>query len=117
MTITTERKQEVISQYATKPGDTGSPEVQVAVLSERIAGLTEHFKTHAKDNHSRRGLDQDGVAAPASARLHQGDRREALRIADRTVGTEALTRAFPPATVIRRMRRGCVRVRWASFIR
>ena len=56
MTITTERKKEVISEYATKSGDTGSPEVQVAVLSERITNLTEHFKTHAKDNHSRRGL-------------------------------------------------------------
>ena len=56
MSITTERKLEVISEYATKPGDTGSPEVQVAVLSERITNLTEHFKTHAKDNHSRRGL-------------------------------------------------------------
>ena len=56
MTITTERKLEVINQYATKAGDTGSPEVQVAVLSERIANLTEHFKTHVKDNHSRRGL-------------------------------------------------------------
>lgn len=56
MTITADRKQELINEYATKPGDTGSPEVQVAVLSERIANLTEHFKTHAKDNHSRRGL-------------------------------------------------------------
>jgi small subunit ribosomal protein S15 len=56
MSITTERKQEVISQFAAKPGDTGSPDVQVAVLSERIANLTEHFKTHVKDNHSRRGL-------------------------------------------------------------
>ena len=56
MSITVERKLEVINQYATKPGDTGSPEVQVAVLSERIANLTEHFKTHVKDNHSRRGL-------------------------------------------------------------
>lgn len=56
MSITTERKLEVINQYATKAGDTGSPEVQVAVLSERIANLTEHFKTHVKDNHSRRGL-------------------------------------------------------------
>ena len=56
MTITTERKAEVIKDYATKANDTGSPEVQVAVLSERIANLTEHFKTHAKDNHSRRGL-------------------------------------------------------------
>ncbi|MBV9331686.1 MAG: 30S ribosomal protein S15 [Alphaproteobacteria bacterium] len=56
MTITAERKLEVITQYATREGDTGSPEVQVAVLSERIANLTEHFKTHVKDNHSRRGL-------------------------------------------------------------
>jgi small subunit ribosomal protein S15 len=56
MTITAERKKEVISEYATKSGDTGSPEVQVAVLSERITNLTEHFKTHVKDNHSRRGL-------------------------------------------------------------
>lgn len=56
MTITAERKKELLSEYATKEGDTGSPEVQVAVLSERIANLTEHFKTHAKDNHSRRGL-------------------------------------------------------------
>ena len=56
MSITAERKQALISEYATKQGDTGSPEVQVAILSERIATLTEHFKTHAKDNHSRRGL-------------------------------------------------------------
>jgi small subunit ribosomal protein S15 len=56
MTITAERKLEVISQFAIKTGDTGSPEVQVAVLSERITNLTEHFKTHVKDNHSRRGL-------------------------------------------------------------
>jgi small subunit ribosomal protein S15 len=56
MSITPERKQALINEYATKPGDTGSPEVQVAVLSERINNLTEHFKTHGKDNHSRRGL-------------------------------------------------------------
>ncbi|GLK66529.1 30S ribosomal protein S15 [Hansschlegelia plantiphila] len=56
MSITAERKKEVVAQYATKEGDTGSPEVQVAVLTERIVNLTEHFKTHAKDNHSRRGL-------------------------------------------------------------
>jgi small subunit ribosomal protein S15 len=56
MSITAERKLQLVSEYATKPGDTGSPEVQVAVLSERIANLTEHFKTHNKDNHSRRGL-------------------------------------------------------------
>jgi len=54
--ITAERKKEVVAQYATKEGDTGSPEVQVAVLSERINNLTDHFKMHAKDNHSRRGL-------------------------------------------------------------
>lgn len=54
--ITPERKQELIAEYATTKGDTGSPEVQIAVLSERIANLTEHFKTHAKDNHSRRGM-------------------------------------------------------------
>ena len=56
MSVTAERKKEVIAQYATTKGDTGSPEVQVAVLSERIANLTEHFKSHVKDNHSRRGL-------------------------------------------------------------
>ncbi len=56
MSITAERKTALISEYATKQGDTGSPEVQVAVLTEQIANLTEHFKTHKKDNHSRRGL-------------------------------------------------------------
>jgi small subunit ribosomal protein S15 len=56
MSITAQRKAEVIKQNATKTGDTGSPEVQVAILSERINTLTEHFKTHTKDNHSRRGL-------------------------------------------------------------
>jgi small subunit ribosomal protein S15 len=56
MSITADRKQVLIKEYATKDGDTGSPEVQVAILSERIANLTEHFKSHVKDNHSRRGL-------------------------------------------------------------
>ena len=56
MSITPDRKQELIKEYATGAHDTGSPEVQVAILSERIANLTEHFKTHGKDNHSRRGL-------------------------------------------------------------
>jgi small subunit ribosomal protein S15 len=56
MSITAQRKAEVIKTSATKAGDTGSPEVQVAILSERINNLTEHFKTHVKDNHSRRGL-------------------------------------------------------------
>lgn len=54
--VSAERRQALIGQYATKPGDTGSPEVQVALLSERISGLTEHLKIHAKDFHSRRGL-------------------------------------------------------------
>lgn len=56
MSITAERKQTLISEYGIKPGDTGSPDVQVAVLTERIVNLTEHFKTHKGDNHSRRGL-------------------------------------------------------------
>ena len=56
MSITAERKAALIKEYATNPNDTGSPEVQVAILSERIANLTEHFKDHKKDNHSRRGL-------------------------------------------------------------
>jgi len=56
MSVSSGRKAEVIKTYATKPGDTGSPEVQVAILSERINNLTDHFKAHVKDNHSRRGL-------------------------------------------------------------
>ena len=56
MSVTAERKQDLIKDNARGSGDTGSPEVQVAILTERINNLTEHFKTHAKDNHSRRGL-------------------------------------------------------------
>jgi small subunit ribosomal protein S15 len=56
MSITAERKAALIKEHAREANDTGSPEVQVAILSERIANLTEHFKSHAKDNHSRRGL-------------------------------------------------------------
>lgn len=56
MSITAERKQELITEYAAKPGDTGSPEVQIAILTERIKNLTEHMKEHKKDTHSRRGL-------------------------------------------------------------
>ena len=56
MSITQEDKNTLIREYANKEGDTGSPEVQVAILTKRIANLTEHFKTHKKDNHSRRGL-------------------------------------------------------------
>ena len=56
MSITQERKSALVSEHGKKSGDTGSPEVQVAILTERIVNLTEHFKTHKKDNHSRRGL-------------------------------------------------------------
>lgn len=56
MTMTAERKQALVKEYATKAGDTGSPEVQVALLTERINQLTDHFKVHKADNHSRRGL-------------------------------------------------------------
>lgn len=56
MSLNPERKLAVVQQFAIKAGDTGSPEVQIAVLSERINGLTDHFKSHVKDNHSRRGL-------------------------------------------------------------
>ena len=56
MSVTLERKQALIKEFATKQDDTGSPEVQVAILSERIKNLTDHFQTHTKDNHSRRGL-------------------------------------------------------------
>lgn len=56
MSVTAEKKQAIIQDFARGGNDTGSPEVQIAILSERIANLTEHFKTHKKDNHSRRGL-------------------------------------------------------------
>lgn len=56
MSITADRKQELITEFATNKGDTGSPEIQVAILSERIKNLTEHLKIHKKDFHSRRGL-------------------------------------------------------------
>ena len=56
MTITAERKTELVKEHSRQDGDTGSPEVQVAILTDRIKNLTEHFKGHAKDNHSRRGL-------------------------------------------------------------
>ncbi len=56
MSITTERKQELINEFATGKGDTGSPEIQVSILSERIKNLTEHLSQHKKDHHSRRGL-------------------------------------------------------------
>ena len=56
MSLTVERKSQIVKEFAAKEGDTGSPEVQIALLTERINGLSDHFKTHKKDNHSRRGL-------------------------------------------------------------
>lgn len=56
MSLATQRKADIVGKFAKHPGDTGSPEVQIAILSERINYLTEHFKTHSKDHHSRRGL-------------------------------------------------------------
>lgn len=56
MSVTTDRKAELMKEFGAKEGDTGSPEVQVAILTERITNLTDHFKAHKKDNHSRRGL-------------------------------------------------------------
>jgi small subunit ribosomal protein S15 len=56
MSITTDRTKELVDEFSKKAGDTGSPEVQIAILTERISNLTEHFKEHKKDNHSRRGL-------------------------------------------------------------
>ncbi|MEZ5815905.1 MAG: 30S ribosomal protein S15 [Hyphomicrobiaceae bacterium] len=56
MSLSVERKSQIVKEFASKEGDTGSPEVQIALLTERINGLSEHFKAHKKDNHSRRGL-------------------------------------------------------------
>ena len=69
MSISAERKQELIKEYATKTDDTGSPEVQVAILTERITNLTEHSKTHGKDNHSRRGLSSPLLTSPSATSL------------------------------------------------
>ena len=78
MSITAEEKARVIKEYGTKEGDTGSPEVQVAILSSRITTLTEHFKTHKKDNHSRRGLLKLCRAAPKAPGLREAQGRVAL---------------------------------------
>ncbi len=97
MTITPERKQDCYAEYATKHGDTGSPEVQVAVLSERITNLTEHFKTHAKDNHSRRGLIKMVSQRRRLLDYVKAIGREALRSADRPPGPAALSTAMAQA--------------------
>ena len=74
MSVTAERKQEIIKDNAQAKGDTGSPEVQVAILTERIDNLTEHFKTHAKDNHSPARPADAGQQAPFAARLSSSAR-------------------------------------------
>ncbi|GIR10297.1 MAG: hypothetical protein CM15mP21_5590 [Hyphomicrobiales bacterium] len=79
MSISEERKQALIKEYATTDGDTGSPEVQVAILTERITNLTEHFKTHAKDNHSA-GPFENGFPTSAVAGLCQITRCRPLPI-------------------------------------
>ncbi len=91
MSITAEEKTRLMKEYATKPGVTGSPEVQVAILSSRIATLTEHFKTHKKDNHGRRGLLVMVAPAPQASRLPQRSRRIPLSVADRTSRPASLT--------------------------
>ena len=84
MSITAERKQELISEYATTTGDTGSPEIQVAVLSERIANLTEHLKVHKSDFHSRRGLQlMVSKRNRLSAYLKRTDRERYLKLIER----------------------------------
>ena len=86
MSVTAERKQEIIKDNAQAKGDTGSPEVQVAILTERIVNLTEHFKTHAKDNHSRRGLLMLVNKRRSLARLSQARGQCALHRPDREAG-------------------------------
>jgi len=90
MSITAARKAELIKSYAQGNADTGSPEVQVAILSERIANLTEHFKGHAKDHHSRRGLLKMVGQRRRAARLSQVQGQQALRHPDRAPGSSAL---------------------------
>ena len=80
MSVTAGRKAEVIKTYAKKPGDTGSPEVQVAILSERINNLTEHFKTHVKDNHSRRGCSSLSASAVSCSIICVAPTKRATRI-------------------------------------
>ena len=93
MPLAREQKQEIITEYATKEGDTGSPEVQIALLTERIKGLTEHLRAFPKDNHSRRGLLKlVGQRRRLLAYLSEGQR--ALSRRHRPAGTPPL--ASPP---------------------
>jgi small subunit ribosomal protein S15 len=91
MSITAEEKTRLMKEYATKDGDTGSPEVQVAILTSRISTLTEHFKTHKKDNHSRRGL----LKLVAQRRKLTSRRREAATSSIRAEGPGGTARIIP----------------------
>src|SRR6195256_5070751 len=121
MSITGERKQALLKDYALKPGDTGSPEVQVAILTERIVNLTEHFKTHVKDNHSRRGLLKlvsqrrgllDYLQKIDAGRYQSLIERLGLRRWPRRVTGGKWPRHFSPAT--RGPRYSCVNSRGAA---
>ena len=105
MSITAERKKELMTEFATAKGDTGSPEVQVAILSERIKNLTEHFKDHKKDNHSRRGLLKlvsqrrrllDYLKGKDEAPLPDADRQ--ARSAPLTIDRRAFRTESPPVS-------------------
>ena len=91
MSITAERKAALIRDYALKAGDTGSPEVQVAILTERITNLTGHFKTHVKDNHSRRGLLKMVSQRRTLLDYVKEERRSAIQVADRAPRHSPLT--------------------------
>ena len=100
MSITAERKQEVIKEHARAKDDTGSPEVQIAILTSRIQTLTEHFKSHAKDNHSPPRPVDDGQQAPVAARLPPQGRRAALHRSHREARPsqiQARSRSTPEA--------------------
>ena len=94
MSITAARKTELISDYATKTHDTGSPEIQVAILTERINNLTEHFRTHKKDLHSRQGLLKMVSRKAPSARLSEAQRSGALCHRDSAAGSAQIELAF-----------------------
>ena len=96
MSITPDVKESLIKDYATKAGDTGSPEVQVAILTSRINTLTEHFKTHTKDNHSRRGLLKMVSQRRKLLDYVKAQGREPLSVADRPARHPPLTRRARP---------------------
>ncbi len=97
-------KQAIIKEYATHEGDTGSPEVQIAVLSRRIADLTEHLKFHKHDHHSRRGTDDPRWSSPQHARLPEERRHRALPFADRAPGSAPIKQErFDTFVVINRL--------------